>query len=71
MKNFDMEQCHRFFHSWQDTELVTCTDFLKIKSLDTICFKMLEKISWFPTNDISVHSLDPKFTHSPDANTVF
>ena len=36
---FDMEQCHRFLHSWQDTELIPCTNFLKIKSLDTTCFK--------------------------------
>ena len=35
-----MEQCHRFLHSWQDTELVPCTDFLKMKSLDTTCFKI-------------------------------
>ena len=71
-KIFDMEQCHRFLHSWQDTEPVPCTDFLKMKSLDTTCFKLLEiKIIWFHTNDISVHSSDPKFAHLPDANTVF
>ena len=39
MKNFDMEQCHRFLHCWQDTESVPCTEFLKMKSLDTTCFK--------------------------------
>ena len=33
--------------------------------------KQLEIISWFHTNDNSVHSSDPKFTHLPDANTVF
>ena len=26
MKCFDMEQCHRFLHSWQDTEPVPCTE---------------------------------------------
>ena len=73
MKNFDMEQSHRFLYSWQDAEPVPCTDFLKMKSLDTIyASKQLEiKISWFHTNDISVHSSDQKFTHLPDANTVF
>ena len=38
-KNFDMEQCHRFLYSWQDTEQIPCTDFLEMKSLDTTCFK--------------------------------
>ena len=38
-KFFDMEQCHGFLHSWWDTKLVSYTDFLKIKSLDTRCFK--------------------------------
>ena len=33
--------------------------------------KQLGIISWFHTNDNSVHSSDPKFTHLPDANTVF
>ena len=34
--------------------------------------KQLEiKISWFQTNDILVHSSDPKFTHSPVANIIF
>ena len=33
-----MKQCHGFLHSWQDTQLVPCTDFLKMKSLDTTCF---------------------------------
>ena len=23
---FDMEQCHRFLYSWQDTEPVPCTE---------------------------------------------
>ena len=32
--------------------------------------KQLEIISWFHTNDISVHSSNPKFTHLPDANTA-
>ena len=65
-----MEQCHRFLHSWQDTELVPCTDFLKMKYLDTHASKQLEIISWFHTNDISVHSLDPRFTRLPVANIV-
>ena len=34
-----MEQCHRFLHSWQYIEPVPCVDFLKMKSLDTTCFK--------------------------------
>ena len=32
--------------------------------------RQLEIISWFHTNDISLHSSDPKFTHLPDA-TLF
>ena len=61
MKIFDMEQCHRFLHSWQDAEPVPCADYgLKMKSLDA---KQLEIISWFHTNDILLHSSDPKFTH--------
>ena len=38
-KNFDMEECHRFLHSWQDTEPVPCTNLLKMKSLDISFFK--------------------------------
>ena len=57
MKNFDTEQCHRFLHSWQDTELVPCTDFMKMnRNLWTPhTSKQLEIMSWFHTNDISVH----------------
>ena len=45
-KIFDMKLCHRFLHSWQNTELVPCT---KMKSLDTTCFKTACNgiISWF------------------------
>ena len=71
MKTFDMEQCHRFLHSWQDTEPVPCTDFLRMKFWTPHVSKQLEIINWFHANDISVHSSDPKFTHLPDANTVF
>ena len=60
-----MEQCHRFLHSWQDTEPVSCTDFLRMKSLDIT--KQLETINWFHTNNILVHSSDPKFTYLSDA----
>ena len=28
-----------FILAWQDTEPVPCTDFLKMKSLDSTCFK--------------------------------
>ena len=34
MENSDMRQCHRFLHSWQDTEPVICADFLRMKFLD-------------------------------------
>ena len=48
-----MEQCHIFLHSWQDKELVPCTDFLKMKSMDTPhALKQLE-IANKPMNDIS------------------
>ena len=40
-----------------------CTDFSKMKTLHTTCFKTAWEISWFYTNDISVHSSDAKFTH--------
>ena len=36
MKKSYMKQCHRFL---QDTELVPHTEFLRMKSLDTTCFK--------------------------------
>ena len=66
-----MEQCHSFLHSWQNTESVPCTDFLKRKSIWTPhASKQLQIMSWFHTNDISVRSSDPKFTHLRDANTV-
>ena len=29
--DMEMKQCHRFLHSWQDTELVPCTHFLRMK----------------------------------------
>ena len=66
MKIFlDMEQCHRFLHSWQDTEPVA--PLHRRWNLWTPdhwhASKQLEIISWFHTNDISVHSSDPKFTH--------
>ena len=38
-KKKSLERCHRFLYSWQDTEPVPCIDFLKVKSLDTTCFK--------------------------------
>ena len=57
MEKSDMKQCQRLR---QDTELVTCTEFLRMKSLDTTCFKTLEVVSWFHTSDGSVHSPDPK-----------
>ena len=38
-KIFNVEKCHRFLYSWQDIEPVLCTDFLKVKSLDSTCFK--------------------------------
>ena len=60
-KIFDMEQCHRFLHSWQVIEPVPCTDFLKMKSWTPHASKQLAiEINWFYTNDISVpkvHSL--------------
>ena len=28
MENSDMKQCHGFLHSWQDTELIPCTEYL-------------------------------------------
>ena len=70
-----MEQCHRFLHSWKDTEpvLYTGLSFLKMKFLDITASKQLEipKMSWFYTNDISVHSSNPKLTHLADTNIAF
>ena len=50
-KIFDMEQCHRYLHSWQNTKSFPCTDFLKMKSLDTTCFK-----SWFHIFSVFIRS---------------
>ena len=36
MEKSDVKQCHRFL---QDTELVPRTEFMRMKSLDTTCFK--------------------------------
>ena len=61
MKKLDMDQCHRFIHSWKDTEPVPCTVFLKMKSLDTTYFKTAgdeaNKLVLY-TSDISVHLSD-------------
>ena len=47
-----MKQCNWFLCSWHITELVPCTDLLRMKSLDTTCYKT---VSWFCTNGGSVH----------------
>ena len=39
-----------------------------MKSLTPHASKQFVIVSWFHTNDIPVHSSDPKFTHLPDAN---
>ena len=59
-----MKQCHWFLCFWQDKELVPCTDFLRVKSLDTTCFKTAWGIKlilhqwWFSTfTRLKVHSL--------------
>ena len=41
-----MEQCHRFLHSWQDTEPVPRTNFLKMNLWTPHASKQLEIISW-------------------------
>ena len=64
----DMKQCHRFLCSWQDTELVSCTDFLKMKFLNTTDFKTAWGIKLVSDQCGSVHSPDPRFTHVSDAN---
>ena len=51
-KNSDMKQCNWFLCSWHITELVPCTDLLRMKPLDTTCYKT---VSWFCSNDGSVH----------------
>ena len=76
MNFFSMEQCidcmiSSFLAGYTEPVPSTDLDFLKIKSLDPYASKQLEIISWFHTNDISMHSSDPKFTHLLDANTVF
>ena len=43
IENSDMKQCYRFLYSCQyrclqDTELLSCTDFLRMKYLDTTYF---------------------------------
>ena len=70
-----MKQCHRFLYSRQDsyTELLPGIEFLSMKSLDTMphALKQFEVVSWFHTNDGSVHSPDPRFTHLSDSNVFF
>ena len=44
MEKTDVKQSHRFL---QGTELVPCTEFLRIKSLDTTSFKQLEVVTGF------------------------
>ena len=52
-KIFDMEQCHIDFFIL-DTEPVPCTDFLKMESLDTTCFKRSSNSLSTLTCDITV-----------------
>ena len=54
-KKSDMKQCHRFL---QGAELVPCTEFLRIKSLNTTCLKTAWGSNWFHTSDDSVYSPD-------------
>ena len=67
-KKSDIKQCHRLL--W-DTEPVPCTDFLRMKSLDTTCFKTARGSNWFHTSGGSVHSPDPRFAHLSDASVYF
>ena len=67
-KKSDIKQCHRLL--W-DTEPVPCTDFLRMKSLDTTCFKTARGSNWFHTSGDSVHSPDPRFAHLSDASVFF
>ena len=68
MKKSDMKQCHRFV---QDTELVPCIEFLRMKSLDIKCLKQLEVVSWFHISDGSVQLPDGRFTQLSDASVFF
>ena len=61
-KIFDMEQCHRFLHSWQNTCRTGPLED-EVLAWTPHASKQLEIISLFHINDISVHSFDPKFTH--------
>ena len=70
MNFFDMEHCHGFLDSRQHTEPYRLLED-EIVRHHVHASKQLEIISWFHTSNISVHSLDPKFTQSPDTNTVF
>ena len=76
MKNFDMEQCLDMIWiwiwiSWFSTGYKTGSlhKLLEDENLWTPhALKQLEITSWFHTKDISVHSSDPKFTHSQMSN---
>ena len=60
-KNSDIKQYSTIdFYSWQNTEQISCTDFLRIKSLDTTCSAYGIKL--VHNNDGSVHSPDTRFT---------
>ena len=62
-KIFDMEQCHRFLHFWQDTELVPSTDFLNMKSLDTTCFKTAWDTGFTPMIFQCIHQTVSSLTY--------
>ena len=60
-KKSDMKQRHRFL---QDTELVSCTEFLRMKSLDTTYLKQLEVVTGFtPVMVQCIHQTQGSLTY--------
>ena len=62
MQNYMEKISYETMPSWQDKEQIPCTEFLRMKSLDITTSKQLQVVSWFHTNDGSVHLQDPRFT---------
>ena len=56
MEKSDMKQCHKFL---QDTELIPCTEFLRMKSL-----KQLEVVTGFtPVMVQCIHQIQGSLTY--------
>ena len=63
MKKFDMEQCPILGMIQNQSLAQTSWRWNLWTPPRPPASKQLQIISWFHTNDISVHSSDPKFTH--------